>query len=563
MPQPKLKHETLNSYEVDENLSQNGAGRLNTQSSGSRQRMKKSVTFQIYEAKNLDSIKVKRQNLENQLDKFSKERELSLTIADSMKSKITSKIFQEGIGQSFNIQNLNKNASFGKVNESEINIFSGQSSINQRVLSPKQENSTIPTGKMFENILAHNKLDRQIKSSITELQSRGQHSNSPNNQSLGKLNSSNSSPQNRTSPQFKLNQLMGSRMTDKLQDLKDSHVENNLDYLRIQSNPQTVINSPQNSRLMLSLSQKAFETLKSRQSVYSPTSSMNPVKSLNKYSFQNINIFQQAVENSFLGQQSRDLVLGFQKFLDYNTFIYQIEEKCKARSQVNLMSQTIKNFKLALYNIKQYRLKVQKAYQFRKQRLAVFKKILIRKMRKIIYIEKQWLNRVKQEFKLQKKDHVLQVWKMFVKYNKVRRARKLNIYYDFMRKLQDRVEIQDQKLQEVQYILNKLKLKKIFTELKKYSQWSKTKKLNFRKILRLRKYILQHQIFKLLKQNQIEQKTIKNDIFLTKAFVKEDDFFEINVCTKSGLVNGFQDQFKNKSNFKITKQNLVNINLIQ
>lgn len=95
--------------------------------SNSMSRKKKSVRFQVYDIKNLGSIKQKRQEMENKLDRFSKERSLSGSHRQSSNSRRAVKdktISAEEESQSFNIlsgrSSLNNRSGFNQLAEEEF-----------------------------------------------------------------------------------------------------------------------------------------------------------------------------------------------------------------------------------------------------------------------------------------------------------------------------------------------------------------------------------------------------------------------------------------------------------
>lgn len=55
-----------------------------------------------------------------------------------------------------------------------------------------------------------------------------------------------------------------------------------------------------------------------------------------------------------------------------------------------------------------------------------WKKVIVDKIRSILHVEKCWLANVKIEFNFQKKENMINAWRLYVKYCKAKRGRRLN-----------------------------------------------------------------------------------------------------------------------------------------
>ncbi|CDW74446.1 UNKNOWN [Stylonychia lemnae] len=588
-PKQGIFNDTVSSMEDDVQSA------ITNNRNSSKKRVKKSVTFQVYTAKNLNNIKQKREELQNQLDNFSRERSLSNTTRrenNTTKSNANLNISNNQIQNStfsnlpqFQIQTLTSEINISNQKETMDNPLSNRSSLNQRVsVLPIEEikentfgikgvNHLLAQQELTNNqqqqlndddynpsyLVLSNPFSQQIKSSIN--------SNTQNLQSHSQILSPNSN-QN-----LQMSKLLRSGMTQALNRMEyDGQFIGNALKSTIRERQsgvkteqfQSLNSSPTNqNQLAMSIDKLQLQHLrKSNQSYQSPP---EIVCYKEKFTFQNLSQLVQSIENTVEKQNCSDIIQSFDILAEYSWRINQKILRQTARCNFYLIKRYMGHLKYAMRAIKYKRYLIEKANKFRQQKVKTFKKILWRKIRKILIIEKRWLQKVQKEFQLQQIDQMIMAWRLFVKYKKAKRNHRLTIYYYFMRRLQDKVDKRYSNISKIQDQLNRYKLKRIVQGMKSFVRYSKKKRQNLRKMLIFRSKALIRNGFENFRCNKQQQKTIKQDVLLKQAIIDKNEFFTVQVSMKSGLIDNpmnFQNKDKTTGKFNITKHNVMNINII-
>ena len=94
------------------------------------------------------------------------------------------------------------------------------------------------------------------------------------------------------------------------------------------------------------------------------------------------------------------MIDGFEIIKDYGDRVFQKVLRQKARSEFYLMRRYMTHLKLFKFRSYVQRQNEAKADQFIKMKRLSFKKLIIKKMKKILYIERKWLSKVQNEFNI-------------------------------------------------------------------------------------------------------------------------------------------------------------------
>lgn len=97
-------------------------------------------------------------------------------------------------------------------------------------------------------------------------------------------------------------------------------------------------------------------------------------------------------------------------------------------------------------------------------------------MRKVLAGEREWLRQVQYELTIGLREEAMQGWKSFVKYQRVRRNRKLSLYSLFMVQLYSRVNEARLKRANIEALMGSSMKQRVFKTLAGYVPYRQMKK---------------------------------------------------------------------------------------